>query len=278
MESYSQAPMLKHNGKKDQSPHNWGKAIRTHDLEAAIFRCLGNQDYAMAKIMLFLTGNAEGFRIAEKTILERCNISESGYKGARKKLIAKGWITHKPSDFIQVNYSKIFSDYKNLRLGYTDETEEKASVKPLDKPAIPFSTNETGFSERETGFSEQTYNNINNNISNRKNNIKEIEQGSCCEKPRSVADATPQGVSQPLRERTHHYSRQERKDAEREYDEWEESEYDMSVGLFEDDEQGLAEYKESDEYKALMEKIERKRNEMIEKYGPDFSFNTRRKW
>ena len=154
MESYSQAPMLKHNGKKDQSPHNWGKAIRTHDLEAAIFRCLGQKDYAMAKVMLFLTGNGEGFKVAEKTILERCNISESGYKNARKKLIEKGWITHKPSDFIQVNYSKIFTDYKNLTLGYTDETEEKVSVNPLDKPTTPFSPKESGSSQRENGFSE----------------------------------------------------------------------------------------------------------------------------
>ena len=154
MESYSQAPMLKHNGKKDQSPHNWGKAIRTHDLETAIFRCLGQKDYAMAKVMLFLTGNGEGFKVAEKTILERCNISESGYKNARKKLIEKGWITHKPSDFIQVNYSKIFTDYKNLRLGYSDETEEKVSVKPLDEPATPFSPKDSGSSQRENGFSE----------------------------------------------------------------------------------------------------------------------------
>ncbi len=55
----------------------------------------------MAKIMYFLTGNAaDSFRVSEKTICERCNISESGYKNARKKLVEKGWLFHKPGEYI----------------------------------------------------------------------------------------------------------------------------------------------------------------------------------
>ena len=56
-----------------------GKAMRMHELEAAFACCLGQKDFAMYKVMMFLSGNAaEKFRVSEKTIMERCNISESG--------------------------------------------------------------------------------------------------------------------------------------------------------------------------------------------------------
>lgn len=64
----------------------------------------------MIKLMYFLTANADGFKIAEKTVLQRCNISESGYKAARKKLVEMGWIYYKPGGYIKVNYNKIFSE------------------------------------------------------------------------------------------------------------------------------------------------------------------------
>jgi len=73
---------------------------------------LGDRDMAQLKIMLFLTGNAEGFRVAEKTIMSRCNISESGYKTARKKLIEKGWIKLIPGEEIIVNYKAIYASAK----------------------------------------------------------------------------------------------------------------------------------------------------------------------
>ena len=73
----------------------------------------------MYKIMMFLTGNAtEKFRVSERTIMDRCNISESGYKHARKKLAEMGWITHEPSQYIQVNFDKIYSDYDTFTFCY----------------------------------------------------------------------------------------------------------------------------------------------------------------
>jgi hypothetical protein len=141
--THSQAPEIKYNGDKMREVKGWGKAIRTHELEAAIMNGLGPKDMAMLKIMLFLTGNAEGFRIAEKTICERCNISESGYKTARKKLCEMGWITHEAGGHIIVNYNKILGNK-----GYSENTSQ-------------------GISENTSlGYSENTHNNISNNINN----------------------------------------------------------------------------------------------------------------
>ena len=111
MPNLQQAPQIKYNGEKYKDSKGWGKAIRPHELESAIFCGLGERDYVACKIMLFLTGNAEGFRVAEKTIIDRCNISESAYKNARKKLVTMGWITHNPGESITVNYNKIYEGY-----------------------------------------------------------------------------------------------------------------------------------------------------------------------
>lgn len=119
-----QAPEIKANGDKMSSQEislRWGKAIRPHELETAFAVCLGDRDFAMYKIMMFLTGNAEGFRVAEKTIIERCNISESGYKNARKKLVEKGWLTLIPGKEIIINYEKIYEEYRKSK-GFPETT------------------------------------------------------------------------------------------------------------------------------------------------------------
>ena len=265
MESYSQAPVLKHNGEKFQSPHGWGKAIRTHELEAAIFRCLGPKDYAMAKIMLFLTRNADGFRVSEKTIMERCNISETGYKKARKKLAEMGWIFHKPSEYIQVNFNKVFSDYKNARLGYLQKTEEKTSVggpSALSKPLNVSSELQTEATQEKSGATENTYNNINNNINNTIKIIKDKDdrfEDTC-----SVADATSQVSSKPLREAS--YSWYEIKDAQRTFEKWKQDTYDRMMSLFDEDEyEAIEAMKRTDEYKNYEKQCDEKRHALKEK-------------
>lgn len=107
MPNYNQAPAIKYNGEKNRDPKKWGKAIRTHELETAIMNGLGARDMGMLKIMLFLTGNAEGFRVAEKTIMERCNLSKSGYYTARDKLEKMGWLKCEDGQIV-VNYDKIY--------------------------------------------------------------------------------------------------------------------------------------------------------------------------
>ena len=59
------------------------------------------------KVMLFFTGNSnEGdFRIAQKTIFNRMNISEKPYYKARKKLEEMGWIHFDSKEnAIYINY------------------------------------------------------------------------------------------------------------------------------------------------------------------------------
>ena len=173
--------------------------------------------------MLFLTGNAEGFRVSERTILERCNISESGYKKARKKLAEKQWIFHEAGEYIQVNFNKIFSDYRALEVGCPQEPSQKAvtveTEKSVSNPPEVLTVTPTGNSEgAESGTPENTYNNINNNITD---NIKNIsDKGSRCEDTRSAtATAAASGMSsQPLREKN--YTRKEIEKAMNDYFDW----------------------------------------------------------
>lgn len=137
-----------------------------HELEAAFACCLGAKDFAMYKVMMFLTGNApEKFRVSEKIIMERCNISESGYKHARKKLVEMGWIEHKPSQYIQVNFDKIYSDYEDYKEGYFEKPHaKKATTANLKTPDGVVSNSEGYIQNSSMGFFQHPYNNINNNI------------------------------------------------------------------------------------------------------------------
>lgn len=227
----------------------------------------------MAKIMYFLTGNAEGFRVSEKTILDRCNISESGYKKARKKLVEKKWIFHKPGEYIQVNFNKIYSDYKALQARSSQETTEKISLEgqsgvsttdevfPVYTPHISENT--------ESEFPEYPYNNINNNIRDTiKNNISENNMiNESCEDTRfAVVPTAPQVSSQSLREKFH--TREESKKAWHEYEVW----FTRQERLIEEkynihDEEEYVKMMRSDERKAFLEEAKKKRKACEEEYG-----------
>ena len=207
MEYFAQSPKIIYSGEKLQSPYGWGKAIRTHELEAAINCCLGQKDMAMLKIMYFLTGNAEGFAVSEKTILERCNISESGYKNARKKLIEKDWIFHKQGEYIQVNFNKIFSDYNKLRAGSSQNTRISGSTNgtlSVREPSEVFpEENRKVIDKTQGGYPDNTHNNINNNINHNSINRISNKISPYCEKSASAAAnaAASTDFSQPLRGR-----------------------------------------------------------------------------
>lgn len=153
MPNNNQAPIIKYNGEKYQDQKKWGKAIRTHELETAIMCGLDARDIVALKIMFFLTGNAEGFGVAEKTICDRCKISERAYKTAREKLVKKGWITHIPSKAIIVNYDQIF---KGCCENTSIENENKQGC--CENTSLGCSNNTS------LGCCENTHNNINNNI------------------------------------------------------------------------------------------------------------------
>lgn len=165
MANLQQAPALLSKGERFRGTN--GKAIRSHDLETAIWNGLGERDMAMAKVMFFLTGQAQDgkFKVAEKTIIERCNMSERGYKGARKKLVEKGWIDHQEG-MITVLYDNIYKCGK----GVTENTPilEDNSEHPIEIKGCTECTPKRCTECTPKGITENTYNNIreynNNNI------------------------------------------------------------------------------------------------------------------
>ena len=168
MANYNQAPVLLAQGQKNRDSKKWGKAIRTHELEMKIMCGLGDRDFAAMKVMLFLTGNAAdgSFAVPEKTIMERCNISESAYKNARKKLVSMGWISHETGKHITVNYDKIYGGKGDTDNTPSNETQKIKGI--TDNTPLGITDNTP------SGYSHDTHNNIRNSINKYDNN--EIEE------------------------------------------------------------------------------------------------------
>lgn len=179
MANMNQAPFIRYNGEKLRDKRKWGKAIRTHELEMAIMCGLGDRDMAALKVMLFLTGNADGFQVPEKTIMERCNISESAYKNARKKLVEKGWITHVPSKAIIVNYGVIYGGK-----GTSDDTSENEIEK---EQGISENTPMRISENTSSGYSDNTHNNISEYNNEYDNLIDEPVADGTAQKPIEVS-------------------------------------------------------------------------------------------
>lgn len=175
MANLQQAPALLAKGERFRGEN--GKAIRSHDLETAIWNGLGERDMAMAKIMFFLTGQAQDgkFKVPEKTIMDRCNLSERGYKGARKKLVEKGWIEHQEGKIV-VLYDNIYAAKgctENTSIIKGDNTEHPIEVKGCTESTSLGCTECTS-----EGVTENTHNNIrkynNNNITH--TNPQQVER------------------------------------------------------------------------------------------------------
>lgn len=116
--AYEYAPALIHAGKKNrdmkdvypgEEKKNMGNAVRTHLLEQKIAEGCG-QNFTAYKVMMFLSGNAEGFYVSEGSICNRCCISERSYFRAKEFLQKKGWITCVPYKAIIVNFDRIYGD------------------------------------------------------------------------------------------------------------------------------------------------------------------------
>lgn len=190
---YEQAPIIKAIGNKDGSQNserkNWGKAIRRHELEAAICCCIGNRNMAQLKTMLFLTGNAEAkeggensFRVAKKTICERMNMSEQRYYDARKELEKIGWIHYdEKENVIFINYNKIYSDYDAYLVGLRNDSPQKTCVESetnLTKMEELTLKNDEGLRNVSPSDCHNIrHNNIKNNINKSINN--KINDGAC---------------------------------------------------------------------------------------------------
>ena len=106
MATLKQAPVLKHNGKKQQGKNFY---MIPQELADVVFAELGNSS-AQLRIMMVLIGTKpDEFRISEKWILDRTGLTQPSYVRARKELVNKGWINHKDNEYIAVNFSYIYS-------------------------------------------------------------------------------------------------------------------------------------------------------------------------
>lgn len=105
MANYNQAPELSFQGQKDN-----GQFYKIpQELADIIFTKLGNSS-AQLRIMLVLIGTKEGFNISDKWICERTGLLHPSYVNARKALVKRGWLIHKPAEGITVNLSAIYEE------------------------------------------------------------------------------------------------------------------------------------------------------------------------
>ena len=76
-----------------------------------------------------------------------------------------GWIFYKPGQYIQVNYNKIFKDFRDKPVGCSEEPredEDKVAEMAISNPP-KYPSGENGFPQGvENRFHENTHNNINN--------------------------------------------------------------------------------------------------------------------
>jgi len=188
MPNYNQAPKIRNNGLKDRRSEELpGYSNRSTLLEDRLMRGIDSRQAAALKVMLFLTGNAEGFGVALKTITERLNITQTAYYNARKYLEGLGWITC-TNDEIVVNYDVIYGMKTTTELTTTENTSKESTTTELQSTEnrsmaktttelisteltttenIPLTTTELKLKTT----TENTHNNINGNNIN--NNISE---------------------------------------------------------------------------------------------------------
>lgn len=106
--------------------------------------------------MYFLTGNADDgtFSIAEKTVCERCGMTEETYKKARKALIAKRWISHEDGKIV-VNYDEIYKtigDTGDTLLGDTQHPKKGEPQYPYNKGIEKYNITNTAPKDEPEGF------------------------------------------------------------------------------------------------------------------------------
>ncbi|MBQ3520144.1 MAG: hypothetical protein IJA31_12570 [Clostridia bacterium] len=119
-------------------------------------------------MILFFTGNATNgsFAVAEKTVMDRCGMSEETYKKARKALVEKGWLIHNPgtkerAGEIIVDYDAI---YKSAQGQLEDTPSSKIEDSPMHSEYPP------------SGDIENTHNNIIENIKKDNSDIIKIQE------------------------------------------------------------------------------------------------------
>ena len=108
-DSKFKAPSLHFNGGKEQDNPTRQIYMIPQRLGDIIFNVLGNAS-AQIKIMMVLCGTKEEFFISAKWITKRTGLSQQSYSAALRKLVDRGWLSHRNYSHITVNYDKIYED------------------------------------------------------------------------------------------------------------------------------------------------------------------------
>ena len=103
------APSLHFNGAKDQDNKTNQSYLIPQRLADIIFTHLGNSS-AQIRIMMVLCGTKEDFFISGKWMENRTGLSPQSYSQALKKLVKRGWVSHRNYTNIRVNFDKIYED------------------------------------------------------------------------------------------------------------------------------------------------------------------------
>ena len=107
------APSLHFNGAKEQDNKTHQSYVIPQRLADIIFNELGIAS-AQIKIMMVLCGTKEEFFISGKWIEHRTGLCQQSYSAALKKLVERGWVSHRNYQTIRVNFDKIYEDGRKL--------------------------------------------------------------------------------------------------------------------------------------------------------------------
>ena len=107
------APSLHFNGAKDQDNKTNQIYMIPQRLADIIFNLLGRAP-AQIKIMMVLCGTKEEFFISNKWMTKRTGLSQQSYSAALRKLVERGWVSHRNYQTIRVNFDKIYEDGRQL--------------------------------------------------------------------------------------------------------------------------------------------------------------------
>ena len=112
-DSKFKAPSLHFNGAKDQDNKTNQSYMIPQRLADIIFNLLGRAP-AQIKIMMVLCGTKEEFFISNKWMTKRTGLSQQSYSEALRKLVKRGWVSHRNYQTIRVNFDKIYEDGRQL--------------------------------------------------------------------------------------------------------------------------------------------------------------------
>lgn len=160
MPNLQQAPILKSQGEKKNTRNYWSYSP---DLLAFLMNnCTQNE----LKLMLYLCGNADGWKCSTQNIIDRTGIcNKQAISKAKQSLEARGWISYKEAEHITVNY-----DILQQQMEENQPPQGSKIYDPLKNKGGKIYDPQGGIFNDPQGGKFYDHNNINNN--NTTNNDK----------------------------------------------------------------------------------------------------------